>query len=68
MTGRKKYFKVAELEEGDRILIEGQWRTFMLATPSVIRRGEINIMVKDTPRRFFRVSAGEKFERQRVEA
>lgn len=68
MTGKKKMFRVSELMEGDRILIEGQWRTFSLATPSLIRKGEINIMVSDGSRRFFRVKGDDKFERKPVEA
>lgn len=69
MTGTKKMFKVSELEEGDKIFLDGEWRTFALATPSTIHRGEINVMVSDTSRRFFRVGGNEKIERKRrVEA
>lgn len=68
MTGNKKFFKVAELQEGDQIFLEGEWRTFSLATPSFMRKGEINIVVSDTTRRFFRVKGDEKIERKPVSA
>lgn len=63
-----KKIKVEELNEDDRVQLDGKWRTFMLATPSEAEPGHVNILVKDTSKRFFRVKAGEKIVRQEVTA
>lgn len=64
----KHKYKVVEFQAGDQILLEGKWRTFSLATPSITRPGQINIVVSDTSRRFFRADANAMFERKPVKA
>jgi len=54
---------VDELEDGDVIHIEGKWRTFSLAKDSLTVKNHVNIMVKNTNTRFFRVHENDKIER-----
>lgn len=63
-----KKVKIEDLVEGDKIHINGRWRTFSLARESLTMEGYVNIMVKDTNERFHRVKAGDKIERKVVEA
>lgn len=63
-TDQTERVMIDELEDGDTIMIEDKWRVFALASESLTVRHHVNIMVKNTNKRFFRVKEDEKIERK----
>lgn len=55
---------IEDLNDGDEIFIEDKWRKFALAAESLTVKNGVNIMVKNTNKRFFRVKEDVKIERK----